>query len=88
VGPHDGTLRTKHEIYVEVSIPVSPIRDPSGEVVGASAIARDVRQRLEAERKIRASEERSRSIFERAPVGMMVAFEADRRIRPANAAIC
>lgn len=35
---------------IDVSLTVSPIHDPSGVIVGASSIARDVRRRLRAER--------------------------------------
>jgi PAS domain S-box-containing protein len=50
---HFETVRvTKDGRPVEVSITVSPVRDASGRIVGASKIARDIgdRRRLEAER--------------------------------------
>jgi PAS domain S-box-containing protein len=88
VGPYDTALCTKDGTQVQVSVTVSPVRDSLGEVVGASAIVRDIRLRVETERKIRESEERSRSVFEHAPVGMMVVSAADGRILQTNAAIC
>ncbi|MIL10210.1 PAS domain S-box protein, partial [Salmonella enterica subsp. enterica] len=42
----DGTL-------IDVSVTVSPIRDQAGVIVGASKIARDIRQKKEADRRIR-----------------------------------
>jgi len=36
---------------VNVSLTVSPIRDPGGRVIGASAIARDISQRIDADRR-------------------------------------
>jgi PAS domain S-box-containing protein len=50
---HFDTVRlTKDGRLIELSITVSPIRDHTGRIVGASKIARDIteRQRLEAER--------------------------------------
>jgi PAS domain S-box-containing protein len=38
---------------VDVSISVSPIRDPRGEIVGASHIARDIREQRELEEQMR-----------------------------------
>jgi PAS domain S-box-containing protein len=87
VGPYEAKLRTSQGTVVDVSITVSPIRDSSGAVVGASAIARDTRRQKEAERQIRESEERFRSVFEHSPGGMMVTA-TDGRILQANAALC
>ena len=44
------TRLSKNGGLVEVSLSVSPIRDRNGEVVGASAIARDIGERKRAER--------------------------------------
>ncbi len=48
---HDAIRRRKDGSEVHISLSVSPVRGASGEVVGASAIARDItdRQRIEAE---------------------------------------
>ncbi len=73
---------------MEVSVTLSPVRNPAGEVVGASVIARDIRNRLEAERRLRESEERFRSVFEHAPVGMVWTSATDGQILQANAAVC
>jgi len=87
VGPYDATLKDKSGARVEVSITISPIRNSGGEVIGASAIARDIRKRLEAERQIRESEIRFRLLFEHAPFGMTLS-SPDGKILQANAAIC
>ncbi|HVS10231.1 MAG TPA: CheR family methyltransferase, partial [Planctomycetota bacterium] len=50
--------RRKDGRRVLVSLTISPIRDTSGEVIGASTIARDVTLQREAETALRASEER------------------------------
>jgi PAS domain S-box-containing protein len=51
VAPFETVGRAKDGRPIEVSVSVSPIRDREGRVIGASAIARDIRQgkRLEAQ---------------------------------------
>jgi PAS domain S-box-containing protein len=49
---------------VYVSLTVSPIRDGSGQVIGASKIARDMTEVVLAERRLRESEERFRKLSE------------------------
>jgi PAS domain S-box-containing protein len=51
VGPYDTTRLRKDGSALTVSVTVSPVRDAEGEIVGASAIARDIseQKRLEAE---------------------------------------
>jgi PAS domain S-box-containing protein len=56
---HFETVRlAKSGQRIEVSLTVSPIRNQRGEVVGASKIARDIRVRKEAERRLRDSDQR------------------------------
>ena len=55
--------------------------------MGVSGIARDIRGRVRAERKLRESEERFREIFEHAPFGMCVTG-LDGRFIQVNAALC
>src|SRR5580698_9224525 len=60
---HFDTIRlrkdgSKHEI----SLTISPVRDASGKIIGASKIARDVSQRKEIERALRESEGRYRTL--------------------------
>ena len=56
----DTVRRTKDGRLVEVSITVSPVRDSTGRIVGASKIAHDIteRRRVEEERKLLLSRER------------------------------
>lgn len=51
---HFETVRKhKNGSRVDVSVTVSPIENPDGEIIGASKIARDITKQKEAERKLR-----------------------------------
>jgi PAS domain S-box-containing protein len=49
---------------LDVQVSVSPVRDASGTIIGASKMARDVGPYLEAQRRLRESEERFRLLAE------------------------
>src|SRR4029453_5635795 len=57
-----------------VSLNTSAIKDPEGHVVGLLRVARDITERLRAERAGRAPEERMRFALEASDVGI---WEAD-----------
>jgi len=76
----DGT-----KIYVSATI--SPIRGSSGEIIGASKIARDITERKQQEAALQESEARFRSTFDAAAIGMaLVSLEG--RFIQVNAALC
>ena len=56
VGEHiehyETVRRRKDGSFVEVSVTISPIRDDSGRLIGASSIARDVSERKQIERQL------------------------------------
>ena len=73
------------EIYVSLS--GFPIVHCAGEVVAISNILRDITQRKQLEKQLRANEARFRGIFEGAPFGMCVTG-LDGRFIQVNEALC
>jgi len=70
---HFETVRiAKDGRRIWVSLTISPIRDPSGRVVGASTIARDITKRKKSEQEQHASELRYRRLFESARDGILI----------------
>jgi PAS domain S-box-containing protein len=64
---HYETVRRRSDgRLVDVSLSVSPIRDASGNVVGASKIARDITERKKVEQSLRESQSRFEGVIESA----------------------
>ena len=58
---HFDTVRMrKDKTEIDISLTISPLRDPGGKIVGASKIARDITQRKRTERELREGEQRYR----------------------------
>jgi PAS domain S-box-containing protein len=72
---HYETVRRKKDgTLIDVSLTVSPIQDASGNIIGASKIARDITDRKQAEAQLRESHEALESINR---VGQMLSSELD-----------
>lgn len=69
---HNPERLTKAGKLIHVSVTVSPIRDSSGQLVGASTIARDVTEQDLTEKAGRASDLRYRRLFESARDGILI----------------
>ncbi|MFN8594064.1 MAG: PAS domain S-box protein [Thermomicrobiales bacterium] len=65
----------------------SGIRDDSGTVVAALGQIQDITARMSAEVALRDSEERFRTAFDRAPIGIAL-FDQDGHFRQVNASLC
>jgi diguanylate cyclase (GGDEF)-like protein/PAS domain S-box-containing protein len=63
----DAVRVRKNGTHVHVSVTVSPITDGQGVVVGASKIARDITERIDADTAIRTSEESFRAMANSIP---------------------
>jgi diguanylate cyclase (GGDEF)-like protein/PAS domain S-box-containing protein len=86
ISPFDTVVRRKDGGDVPVSLSVSPIRNSADEVIGASAIARDISERKRFEHALQEAERKYREIFDGALEGM---FQTtfDGRIITANPAL-
>jgi PAS domain S-box-containing protein len=60
--------RGKDGSLLDVSLTISPVRDSSGTVIGASKVARDITAQKQAAQALRESEQRFRVITDAAPI--------------------
>jgi PAS domain S-box-containing protein len=85
---HFQTVRVrKDRTTVDISITISPIRDFSGQIVGASKVARDITAQRRAEAALRYSEERFRAIVQATPECVKV-VASDGTLLAMNSAGC
>jgi PAS domain S-box-containing protein len=67
---YETVRRRKDGSLIDISLTVSPIRDDSGAVIGASKVARDITARTRIEAALRESEERFRLATQAGNVGV------------------
>jgi len=65
---HFETVRVRKDgVQIDVSLTISPVKNSSGRVVGASKVARDITERKRIAESLRQSEERFRAMVETTP---------------------
>ncbi|MBI4524421.1 MAG: PAS domain S-box protein, partial [Deltaproteobacteria bacterium] len=83
---HYETLRMRKDgTFVQVSLTVSPIRDSSGRLIGASSIARDITERKEVMVRLLATSQYARSLIE-ASLDPLVTISTEGKITDVNEA--
>ena len=82
---HYETVRIRKDgERIDISVTISPIRDESGVIVGASKVARDITMQRRRERLLAESQAMFQGLFEHSPDAIVV-IEGGGRIRRVNA---
>jgi PAS domain S-box-containing protein len=68
VGHFQTVRQRKDGTRIDVSVTISPIRDSSGRVIGASKVARDITAKKRAENALRESEQRYQAVIDASQV--------------------
>jgi PAS domain S-box-containing protein len=82
-----GRLLHKNGEYVWFEISMQGMQDETGKLTALLSIGRDITERVQAELRLKLSEERFRSAFENAPIGMAMISPNGWMIR-VNLALC
>ncbi len=81
---HFETLRVNRDgNIVDVSLTISPVKDSSGRIIGASKIARDISARKRVEESLRNHTARYETLLNNAPIGVYL-IDADFRVQQVN----
>jgi len=82
---HHETVRvTKEGKKIDVSLTISPVRDATGRLVGASNIARDITKQKRAEEELKESEERFSKAFQQSPMAFSLVSAKTHRYLDVN----
>jgi PAS domain S-box-containing protein len=82
---YETVRRRKDGSLVDISLTVSPVRDNSGRIIGASKIARDITEGKEAQRKLQQSEQRLQELLTAIPAAIYTT-DADGKVTYFNQA--
>jgi PAS domain S-box-containing protein len=86
--PHFETARLHKDGHeIDVSVTVSPIKDLSGAITGASKVLRDITYKKQTETTLRLNEGRYRTLFDQAPDGIVIA-DLESNYLDANLSAC
>jgi PAS domain S-box-containing protein len=85
VEPYETFRQRKDGKLISVSLTISPIVAPSGEIIGVSSIARDITERKRADEQILAASQYSRSLIE-ASLDPLVTISPEGKITDVNEA--
>jgi PAS domain S-box-containing protein len=72
IGAHDAVRRRKDGQNIDVSVSISPIFDPLGNLAGASKVVRDITERKQMEAELEVRREQSMISARLSELGMMV----------------
>ena len=75
---YETVRRRKDGRLFDISLTVSPMRDRTGRIVGASKIARDISERIVAQRRLRESEQHLQDLLEAIPAAIYTTDAAGR----------
>ena len=82
---HFETVRVQKDgKRIDVSVTISPIRDSSGAIIGASKIARDISERKCVEKELLRAEERFGKAFRSNPLAVSISTQAEGRYLDVN----
>ena len=87
IEPFDTVLMRKDQTPLDVSLTISPVRDASGKIVGASKIARDITQWKRIERELSESEELLKTFVKHVPAAVAM-LDRDMRYLQASDRWC
>lgn len=71
-GNYEAVMVTKHGRPLTTSFTISPVRNRPGQIVGFSAVGRDITTQRQAEQALRRSQEQYRLLFDGSPIPMWV----------------
>jgi len=86
VKPFEGISIQKGGNRIEVSVSFSSVRSRSGEILGCSAVLRDIRERKQSERALAESEDRFKTVLEGSGSVMLMIDPVSGRMVAANRA--